>query len=191
MALDNYKGGSNPEADWAVKEEGYRLGRIKGDWEDALHSATPGHSERNWNHGAQMTEELGQTDGNIDSQQEVDAVADWLRNNKPGEPGADGDLNVDENIPEEPKVKASPVLQEAQQRVKAWETDQWSGTYADNLYHDSADTTEAGGGAKGFLDKYKMKLTPGKPNTANLNSGLANQAPPEDMLFTEQATQLR
>ena len=93
MALQNYKGGSDAAADWAIKEEGHRLGRISGDWEDQLQAAVPNHSERNWNHGAQMTEELGLTDGNVDSQSDVDAVAKWLNENSPNQ----------EVAPEEPK----------------------------------------------------------------------------------------
>ena len=166
MALKNYKGGPDAKPDFEVQEEGYRLGRIKGDWEDKLHSATPGHSERNWNHGAQMTESLGTTDGNIDSQQEVAAVAKWLNENSPG-----GDDSQPEPEPEAapPEPEPSPKIVEAKERVKEYEDYRWSGEHADDLFYDSMDTTTD---------------TPVDPNKYELD--LSNQA--RDSLLTSTAT---
>jgi len=121
MALNKYKGGSNPAPDWEKDPDGFRLGRIKGDWEDKLHAAVPEHSERNWNHGSQMTERLGTTDGNIDSQAEVDAVAEWLRNNtpetEPEDPTPEVPVEPEPDIP----IVHSKRYEDALNRVARWE----------------------------------------------------------------------
>ena len=164
MALQNYKGGDKAAPDWAIQEDGHRLGRISGDWEDALHSAVPNHSERNWNHGAQMTQAAGTTDGDIDSQEEVDAVADWLKNNKPGEEPSAPAPPVEEVI-----ADPSNKVVEAKERIKAFEDDRWSGKHADDMFHDSMDTTTD---------------TPVNPNKYELD--LSNQA--KQSLLTSTAT---
>lgn len=84
-----YSGGSNAAPDFEKQKDGFELGRIKGEWEDAMKAAVPSHSERNWNHAAQMTQADGTTDGKIDTQEEVDAAAEWLRSNSPGGGGGD------------------------------------------------------------------------------------------------------
>ena len=52
----------------------HRLGRIKGDWEDAMMGEIPEANERAWNQGAEEV-----TDGQVDSHAEVKAVGDWYR----------------------------------------------------------------------------------------------------------------
>ena len=52
----------------------HRLGRIKGEWEDAMMGEIPEANERAWNQGAEEV-----TDGDVDSHAEVKAVGDWYR----------------------------------------------------------------------------------------------------------------
>ena len=56
------------------KTDRHRLGRIKGEWEDAMIAEIPEANERAWNQGAEEV-----TDGDVDSQAEVKAIGDWYR----------------------------------------------------------------------------------------------------------------
>ena len=190
MALDHYKGGSNPKEDFAVQDEGFRLGRIKGDWEDKLHSATPGHSERNWNHGAQMTEGLGTTDGNIDSQQEVDAVAKWLSENSPG-----GDATPEAPVEEEPYDPPSKALGHARAYVAAkdetdlqGDTTQMKFGYNPVSGEEGYQTGDGQAIASRFMNRYKDNLTEQmtgkKPD--NVSSQLAGAAKVGNAPLSEQ-----
>ena len=70
---------------------------------------------------------------------------------------------IPEPEPEKEILPDSSKLAEAKQRVKTWEGDRWSGKYADDLYHDQADTTN-------WLNKYKMKLSSVKADPSNASS---------------------
>ena len=56
------------------KTDKHRLGRIKGEWEDAMMGEIPEANERAWNQGAEEV-----TDGDVDSDAEVKAIGDWYR----------------------------------------------------------------------------------------------------------------
>ena len=56
------------------KTDRHRLGRIKGEWEDAMIAEIPEANERAGNQGAEEV-----TDGDVDSQSEVKAIGDWYR----------------------------------------------------------------------------------------------------------------
>ena len=156
MAKDQYKGGSSPSPDWEVDKDGYRLGRIKGDWEDSLASAAPSHSERNWNHGAQMTEKLGSTDGNIDSQEEVDAVAKWLKENSPGSDDGGGDDNVEETYdpPSEALARARAYVGAKDTADLVGDTTQMKFGVNPVSGETGYETAEGKGIASRFLDNY-------------------------------------
>ncbi len=68
---DNYSGRNSLVFE---KTDRHRLGRIKGEWEDAMIAEIPEANERAWNQGAEEV-----TDGDVDSQAEVKAIGDWYR----------------------------------------------------------------------------------------------------------------
>ena len=155
-----YTGGSNPAKDFEKAEEGYSTGRIKGEWEKQMKSAVPSHSERNWNHAAQMTGQDGTTDGFLDSQEEVDAAAEWLRNNSPGD-GDGGGGGGDEEAYDPP----SKALGHARAYVAAKDTTDLAGHTTQMKFgynpvsgEEGYETSDGQGIASRFMNRYKDNL---------------------------------
>jgi len=71
------------------KTDKHRLGRIKGEWEDAMIAEIPEANERAWNQGAEEV-----TDGQVDSDAEVRAIGDWYRQKVAEQAGAGSTTDV-------------------------------------------------------------------------------------------------
>ena len=152
-----YTGGSNPAADFE-KAEGFEKGRIKGQWEDAMKSAVPSHSERNWNHAAQMTGQDGTTDGFLDSQEEVDAAAEWLRNNSPGGGGEEEEEEA-YDPPSKAKAHAEAYVAAKDTSDLAGDTTQMKFGYNPVTGEEGYETSDGQGIASRFMNTYKDNLT--------------------------------
>ena len=75
------------------KTDKHRLGRIKGEWEDAMIAEIPEANERAWNQGAEEV-----TDGQVDSDAEVRAIGDWYRQKvAESQAGSTTDIETDIN----------------------------------------------------------------------------------------------